>query len=76
VGGWVRGRRESSITVMDGEIYEDGGEKEREYQGRRGVYREVLIFLATTLSLLTSTAKKATVVAGKGTSRSGNCSFI
>jgi hypothetical protein len=45
-----------------------------EYQGRRAVYREVLIFLET-LSLLTSTAKLS-AVAGRGTSRSGNCSFI
>jgi hypothetical protein len=60
---------------MEGEIYEDGGEKEREYHGRRGVYREVLIFLAT-LTLLTSTAMKATMVEGKGTTRGGNCSFI
>jgi hypothetical protein len=68
------GRRESCSTVTKGGIYEDVGEKETEYQGRRAVYREVLIFLAT-VSLLTSTGKLS-VVAGKGTSRSGNCSFI
>jgi hypothetical protein len=70
-GGWLRGQGDgkSSLTVTEGEIYGDGGGKER------GVYREVMILLAT-LSLLTRTAMRATLVAGKGTSRSGNCSFI
>jgi hypothetical protein len=53
-GGGGGETRESSSTVTKGGIYEDGGEKETEHQGRRAVYREVLIFLAT-LSLLTST---------------------